>query len=62
MQGNEWKWKHNNPKSVRHYKSSVKGKAHSNTGIPQDIRKKSNKQPNSTPKTTRKGRNGEAQG
>ena len=47
---------------MRHYKSSVKGKAHSNTGIPQDIRKKSNKQPNSTPKTTRKGRNGEAQG
>ena len=34
---------HNNPKSVGHYKSSHKGKVHSNTGIPQETRKKSNK-------------------
>ena len=37
-------------------KSSAKGKVHSNAGIPQETRKKSNKQPNSTPKATRKGR------
>ena len=37
-------------------KSSAKRKVHSNTGLPQETRKKSNKEPNSTPKTTRKGR------
>jgi len=31
------------PKPVGHCKSSPKGKVHSNTGIPQDTRKKSNK-------------------
>ena len=61
MHRNEWKWKHNNPKPVGHYTSSTKGKIHSNTGIPQETRKKSNKSPNSTPKATRKGRNGEPQ-
>ena len=30
-------------KPVGHYKSSAKRKVHSNTGIPQEIRKKSNK-------------------
>ena len=35
--------KHNNPKPVGHYKSSAKRKVHSNTGIPQETRKKSNK-------------------
>ena len=45
-----------------HFKSSPKGKVHSNTGIPQETRKKSNKKPNSTPKATRKGRNEELQG
>ena len=34
--------KTNNPKPVGHCKSSAKGKAHSNTGIPQETRKKSN--------------------
>ena len=52
----------NNPKPVGHGKSSPKGKVHSNTGIPQETRKKSDKQPNSTPKATRKGRNEETQG
>ena len=33
----------NNPKPVGHYKSSAKRKVHSNTGIPQETRKKSNK-------------------
>ena len=41
-----------------HCKSIPKGKVHSNTGIPQETRKKSNK--NLTiPKATRKGRNEE---
>ena len=31
------------PKPVGHYKSGAKGKVHSNTGIPQQPRKKSNK-------------------
>ena len=53
------KVKHNNHKPMEHYKSSVKGKVHSNTGIHQETRKKSNKQPNSTSKATRKGRNEE---
>ena len=44
-----------------HYKSSAKGKVHSNTGLPQEIRKNSNKNPNATPKVTRKGRIGEPQ-
>ena len=33
-------------------KSSGKRKDHSNTSLPQETRKKSNKQPNFTPKTT----------
>ena len=37
------KMKQNNPKPMGHCKSSVKGKAHSNTGLPQETRKKSNK-------------------
>ena len=32
----------NNPKPIRHCKSSAKGKVHSNTGIPQETRKMSN--------------------
>ena len=62
MHRNEWKWKYNNPKPVGHCKSSAKGKVHSTTGIPQETRKKSDKQPNSTPKAARKERNGEPQG
>ena len=46
-----------------HYKNTAKGKkVHSNTGLSQETRKKSNKQPNSTTKATRKGRNEEPQG
>ena len=33
----------NNPKPVGHYEISNKGKFHSNTGIPEDTRKQSNK-------------------
>ena len=43
-------------------KSSAKGKVHSNTGIPQETRKKSIKKANSTPEATRKGTNEEPQG
>ena len=43
MHRNEWKWKHNNPKPVGSCKISAKEEVHSNTGIPQEIRKKSNK-------------------
>ena len=42
MHRDERKWKHNNPKPVGHYKSSAKGKVHSNTGLPSETRKKSN--------------------
>ena len=62
MYRNEWKWKHNNSKPVGHGKSSPKGKVHSNTGTPQETRKKSNTWPNSTSKETRKGRKEEPQG
>ena len=36
MHRNEWKWKHNNPKPLGHYKNSAKRKVHSNTGLPQE--------------------------
>ena len=42
MHRNESKWKHN-PKPMGHCKSSAKGNVHSNTGLPQETRKKSNK-------------------
>ena len=62
MHRNELKWKYNTTKPMGHCKSSAKGKVHSNTGLPQETRKKSNKQPNSTTKATREGRNEEPQG
>ena len=62
MHRNKWKWKHSNPKPMGHCKSSAEGKGHSNTGLPQETRKKSNKYPNSTPKAIWKGRNQEPQG
>ena len=49
MHRNEWKRKHNNPKPAGHCKSSAKGKVHSNIGLPQETRKRSNKLTNSTP-------------
>ena len=55
------KMKTQQPESVGHYKSSAKGKVHSNTGI---LKKQEKSQINNltTPKATRKGRNGEPQG
>ena len=37
------KMKNNIPKPMGHCKSSANGKVHSNTGLPQETRKKSNK-------------------
>ena len=62
MQSNKWKWKHHNPKPTRFSKSSAKGKFYSTTSLPQETREISNKQPNFTPKATRKRRNEEPQG
>ena len=45
-----------------HCKSSAKEKVHSNTGLPQETREKSSKEPTFTPKATRKRRNEESQG
>ena len=49
-------------KPMGHCKSSAKGKIHSNTSLPQKNKRKSNKQPNFTPKATRKRINEEPQG
>ena len=43
MYRNKWKWKHNNPKPMELCKIRAKGKVHSNTGLPQETRKKSTK-------------------
>ena len=49
--GDQWKWKHNDPESMRHRKSSSKKEVHSDTSWPQEARKLSNKQPNLTPRS-----------
>ena len=48
------KRKHNAPKSIGHSKSSSKKEVYSDTNLPQETRKLSNKQPNLIPKGTRK--------
>ena len=48
-----WQWKHNS-KPMGCSKSSSKRKVYSNTILPQETRKTSNRQPNFTPKTTGK--------
>ena len=53
---NKWQWKHNNSKPMGCRKSSSKTEAYSNTILPQETRKTSNRQPNFTPKTTGKRR------
>ena len=42
----KWKCKHNTPKSMGCNKNSSKKEVYSNTGLPQEITKLSNKQPN----------------
>ena len=46
----------NDPKSVGHSRSISKREVYSDTSLPQETRKISNKQPNLTPKRTRKRR------
>ena len=53
---NKWQWKHDNSKPVGCSKSSSKMKVYSNTILPQETRKTSNRQPNITPKVTGKRR------
>ena len=53
---NKWQWKHNNSKPMGCSKSSSKREAYSNTILPQEKRKISNRQPNFTPKTIGKRR------
>ena len=47
---NKWQWKHNNWKPMGCSKSSSKREVYSNTILPQETRKTSNRQPNYTPK------------
>ena len=52
--GDKWKWKHNDPESMECSKNISKREIYSNTCLPQETRKISNKQSNLTPKGTRK--------
>ena len=52
---NQWQWK-GQLKTYGMHKSSSKSKVYSNTILPQETRKKSNRQPNFTPKITGKRR------
>ena len=56
---NKWKWKNNDPKPMGCSKSSSKREVYSNTILPQETRKISNKQPNLTPKAIRERRTNE---
>ena len=57
----KWKWKHNIPKSKGFGKSSSKIKVYSDTSLPQETRKISNKWSNFTPKGTKKVDNNKSQ-
>ena len=50
---NKWQWKHNYPKTMGCSKSCYKREVYSNTILPQETRKVSNKQPNLKPKAIR---------
>ena len=54
MTRNKWQWKHDNWKPMGHTKRGAKREIYSNTSLLQEIRETSNKQPNLTPKATRK--------
>ena len=58
---NKWQWKHDDPKPTGCSKSSSKREVYSNTSLPQQIRKISNKQPNLTPKALRERRTNKTQ-
>ena len=51
---NKWQGKHNNSKPMGCSESSSKREVYSNTILPQEKRKISNRQPNFTPKPTGK--------
>ena len=57
----KWKWKHDDPNPVELSKSSSKREVYSDTSLPQEMRKISNKQPNLTPKATIERRTNKAQ-
>ena len=59
--GDQWGWKHSDPESMGHSKSSSKKGVHSDTSWPQETRKLSNRQPNLTPKVARKRRRNKIQ-
>ena len=54
MSRNKWQWTHDNSKTMGCSKSSSKREVYSNTILPQETRKTSNRQPNFIPKTTGK--------
>ena len=54
LSGNKWKWTHNNPKPMDTAKAVLKRELHSNTGLPKEERKLSNKQLNLTSKKSYK--------
>ena len=57
----KWQWKHDNPKPMGCSKSSPTGEVYSNTSLPQETRKISNKQSNLTRKGTSKRRTNKTQ-
>ena len=59
--GDQWKWKHNDPKSMGCSKSSSKRKVYSDTNPPLETRKISSKQHNLTAKGARKRRTNKTQ-
>ena len=60
IHGHKRKWKHNDWKSMVNSKSSSKREVYNNKNLPQE-RRKSQKQPNLTPKGTRKRRTNKTQ-
>ena len=54
--GKKWQWKHDNPKPMGCSKSSSKREVYSNTILPQETRKISDKQTNLKPKAIREKR------
>ena len=57
----KWQWKHDDPKPMGCSKSSSNREVYSNTSLPQETRKISNKQSNLTPKGTRERRTNKIQ-
>ena len=51
---NKWQWKHDNSQPMKYSKNCSKREVYSNTILPQETSKTSNRQPNFTPKTNGK--------